>query len=547
MSKLIQRASAVFLATAMMAGVLAGCGGSKKEEPSNTKAASTAADANPMAQKVKIIHYIQDRNTVTPADEEVLKYLNDKFNIDYARNNVPTAQFKEKVSLLIASGEAWDLLTHYSRFGTEPFAFNSLVQNKMVMPLDELLNKYGQNLLKESEKVYKDAWPLSKGPDGKIYAMPFLGFTQKAFLLTRIDWMKKLGIENPKTIEDFEKMLMTFRDKDPDGNGKNDTYPMVSFFNVSSLPSPYSYLDWTILPAFVPTGPKDFVDKDGNLVPSFMHPGYKQYLATLQKWYKEKLIHPDYFVLKQNQATELIAKEVAGVYPAWYTFGGNELSKSKGIKSYEVPEIYNAIPLPKGPSGVTGAHADNVYRGINVISQKTKPEVAQRIVQMLDWMQTKEGAIFNNYGVEGKHCTYNKEKNVVVNKLNAEGNNSIYKQQLLINIGNEWLQPESMLESNTSGKLDLAPSIRQRAFKGEFTTINPASYHMPFDYKGTSVEGNLTDLNEKMPMEMYVKIVSGEKPVDYLDEFIKMWKSKGGDKLIEENTKQYKKFKESMK
>ena len=43
----------------------------------------------------------------------------------------------------------------------------------------------------------------------------------------RKDWLDKLGLEQPKTIDDFYNVLKAFKEQDPDGNGANDTYGMI--------------------------------------------------------------------------------------------------------------------------------------------------------------------------------------------------------------------------------------------------------------------------------------------------------------------------------
>ena len=39
----------------------------------------------------------------------------------------------------------------------------------------------------------------------------------------RKDWLDKLGLEVPETLEEYEKVLTAFVEQDPDGNGKADT------------------------------------------------------------------------------------------------------------------------------------------------------------------------------------------------------------------------------------------------------------------------------------------------------------------------------------
>ena len=42
----------------------------------------------------------------------------------------------------------------------------------------------------------------------------------------RKDWLRKLGLKEPKTVEELYEVLIAFRDKDPNGNGKKDEIPV---------------------------------------------------------------------------------------------------------------------------------------------------------------------------------------------------------------------------------------------------------------------------------------------------------------------------------
>ena len=59
--------------------------------------------------------------------------------------------------------------------------------------------------------------------DGKIYGV-FNKFEGGTLPTVRQDWMEKLNLEEPKTLDDFYNVFKAFKEQDPDGNGKDDTY-----------------------------------------------------------------------------------------------------------------------------------------------------------------------------------------------------------------------------------------------------------------------------------------------------------------------------------
>ena len=76
-------------------------------------------------------------------------------------------------------------------------------------------------------------------PDGHIYSFPWieeLGAGKESihsvndFPWINVEWLNKLGLKMPTTTEELKQVLIAFKTKDPNGNGKADEIPM-SFIN----------------------------------------------------------------------------------------------------------------------------------------------------------------------------------------------------------------------------------------------------------------------------------------------------------------------------
>ena len=79
--------------------------------------------------------------------------------------------------------------------------------------------------IKGGADVFDVAWQSAKGYDGKTYAVPT---SAQAFaLFVRRDWREKLGLPQPKNWDDVYQLAKAFTDKDPDGNGKKDTFGFI--------------------------------------------------------------------------------------------------------------------------------------------------------------------------------------------------------------------------------------------------------------------------------------------------------------------------------
>lgn len=118
--------------------------------------------------------------------------------------------------------------------------------------------------IKGSGDVYDAAWEMTKAADGKHYGVPTSA--QSFALFIRKDWRTKLGLPVPKTWNDLEAMAKAFTEKDPDGNGKADTYGFVVPASTTR-----GYASW-FLSSFIWQAGGDYIKPAAG--------GYKPALAT---------------------------------------------------------------------------------------------------------------------------------------------------------------------------------------------------------------------------------------------------------------------------
>ena len=106
----------------------------------------------------------------------------------------------------------------------------------------------------------------------------------------RKDWIDKLGLKVPVTMEEWHAVLTAFRTRDPNGNGKADEIPMSNAWNKGTE-------DLTVINVFKGaygvTG-SFMARKDNRIAYGPLEPGYRQWLAEMRRWYAEELIDPDY-------------------------------------------------------------------------------------------------------------------------------------------------------------------------------------------------------------------------------------------------------------
>ena len=62
---------------------------------------------------------------------------------------------------------------------------------------------------------------------------------------------------------------------------------------------------------------------------------------------------------------------------------------------------------------------------------------------------------------------------------------------------------------------------------------------LPINWNNTKSHDYLLDTTEKMPDDLFAKIITAELPLDYYDQWVSMWYAQGGETYLEEWNNQY--------
>jgi len=212
LQKIMSGGFAVVLAIAVFI-ICAGCTRSDKGGQSTGRSA-----------RGKITVTVYDRGNV-PASEGTIennrwtRWINENGPVDVTFVAIPRVSPQQRLNTLFASGTAPDLIFEYAPHIKTPF-----YQQGMLMPLDDMIEKYGTSY-KEFLNQNPGARKAGTMPDGKLYQF---GKTNESgylrLIYIRTDWLEKLNLKVPATIEELYQVARAFTENDPDGNGIRDTY-----------------------------------------------------------------------------------------------------------------------------------------------------------------------------------------------------------------------------------------------------------------------------------------------------------------------------------
>ena len=209
---------------------------------------------------------------------------------------VPRWTEVEVLNNLLAAGDAPDVCVTYSFPTIQTYANMGGVLDMApyLKDKDLLPNLWG--FLGE-ENIY---W--NRDPDGgTVWAIEAKLFQNKRInTFVREDWLKKLGLPAPTTIEEFEKMLIAFRDNASLLLGK-DADKMIPY----STSFDVGWRNEHLLTSFVPN---NLSEKDAYVYGfddrRFQFPGIKEGVRKLNKWYNDGLIWKDFALYGAGDRTE---------------------------------------------------------------------------------------------------------------------------------------------------------------------------------------------------------------------------------------------------
>jgi putative aldouronate transport system substrate-binding protein len=443
-------------------------------------------------------------------------------------------QFEQKMNVTMVSGKLPDIMP------VDGGQFKRLAESGQLADLTEALNKYGSETVKEIYTKDGGIGIQSATINGKLLALPWLGsYTDTGPLLwIRTDWLKKLNLPEPKSMDDVLEIADAFVNQDPDGNNKKDTYGLAAnkdlFTDLFGLDGFFnSYHAY----------PKIWIkDASGKIAYGSIQPEMKTALAKLQEMYKAGLVDREFVVNNVDKIGEFAnAGKVGLTYSVhWlplYLQAGKDRDPNMEWKPYRLQSIDDKPAQPKAN------YAINTYYAVRKGMEHPEALVKMMNAAMRIWPEDQYpiSKIQVNGDVE-------KWKYRLVHNQNPAQNLDAYRRV------NEAIKKndESILDHNT-GEPNVYKMVKGYldgdrsgwGYNGVFGAAGSQSIYADYqknnEYKISEYIGSSTPAMAekgatlgKMELDIFTKIIMGESSIDAFDEFVTNWKKLGGDEITKE-------------
>ncbi|WP_194287324.1 extracellular solute-binding protein [Gracilibacillus oryzae] len=270
---------------------------------------------------------------------ETIKEINKDTNINIDWQLSPSSDWTSKRNLMLASGDLPDVVLKLS-----PSDVVVGGAQGTFLPLEDMIAKYAPNFTNFLEE-YPEVRDSITAPDGHIYSIPLANMAKYKrvsgnSLWINQKWLEQVGMEMPKTTEDFKKVLEAFKAEDMNGNGDpNDEVPLAGIYGdglhgLGFLYGSFNTLDET------------FIVKDDKVDFVRTSPEYKEVIKYISSLYQAGLIDQEMFTLESSDLISKLSSGDKANVGAFYGWSPDQITNPDYKWDYGSPVL--ALQGPEG-------------------------------------------------------------------------------------------------------------------------------------------------------------------------------------------------------
>lgn len=454
-------------------------------------------------------------------------------------------QYDTNVSMAISMGSLPDIMVVSSQDEVEQLVGAGLIED-----LTESYNNCISDRIRKMYESYGDSLKDMVTYDGKIMALPETNITDGPNLVwLRKDWMDKLGLSEPHTIDDVVNIVKHFISEDPGNNGedaagKPNTVGLAVDTDVTGECGYSSEFLLDIIFACFGAYPKQWImNDDGEIVYGSVTDEAKEALSYINSLYNQGVIDNDFLLRTSTNICELIENGLCGSFfgPWWAPNNPLANAVSKNPDADWQPYL-----IATDSDGTTSYHSQNpCYKYVVVRKGYEHPEIAAKMISVMfdkvrfDCTDSEE---FKNY------YQLNVEPTARPLSINVDYNNALSICYRNIDATISGRKNPDSLELLERSFYDACSEYIKNANK---TSTQWAAYMSRIKACSLIAQDNIkvvdslyfktTDTMKShwwrlkaKEKEAYLKIISGEEDISYFDTFVKEWNEQGGQIITSE-------------
>lgn len=200
-------------------------GNTHKQPPSAIDPLGKLPEAVTIARAAFIDPNVTYPEGQTFQDNAYTRMLESQFNIKLENFfEAGDDNYSQKVDMAISSGDIPDFIA-----GLSYTQYKAAIRAGLAMDISTVGDAYASPKTKAVYNYRKELCDGLVKDNGKMYGIPSSNPTSDflSVMWIRQDWLDKLGLQVPNTIEELESVAKAFAAQDPDGNNIDDTVGLI--------------------------------------------------------------------------------------------------------------------------------------------------------------------------------------------------------------------------------------------------------------------------------------------------------------------------------
>ena len=391
---------ALVLCLIMVVSVFAGCGdsGNAFETQGAEETQAAQATENTLPEDITLTIGLPLNANVTDYDTNAYTlWLKEKtgYNIVFKKFQTAENDYKSQISTMLITGTKmpdilWNVKLGKSTY--EEYGGTYLIDLAPYYNDREKSATFWERMSELPEEQQEYVVRQLTSDDGSMWAFPRVEYslydTMQYQMYVNQKWLTKLGLEMPNSPETLYDVLVAFRDRDPNGNGKKDEIPLYG-----GTGNYADVISWIINMFVYCNDARWFnVDENNQLYLPHTTEEYRQALIFINKLIKEGLLNSNVFSAGTKELKNQL-NQPAGEVQKVGMFAGHPTI----VMSVDNECVYDFEAMPYWGYAV---RADQAFTAATFITTDCEyPEAAWNLLMV---MCSKEGAYRLRYGEKGK-------------------------------------------------------------------------------------------------------------------------------------------------
>ena len=516
----------------------------KNETADENQTTWEQAENTPFGKYPKLLTYTLGKVTAednanmpkgdTYEDNNYTRYLRSLLNVQNkdVLEGLNNQQYEQMEHMSILEESVPDIMVV-----TSQELLDTLVEQDLIEDLTDTYETCASFRMKEMYASYGRDQLDSVTYDGKLMAYPetevYIG---PALLWLRKDWIEKLGLQEPTTMEEAMQVIRAFVQENPGENKKGNVGLVFDPELVGKTDQCFS-LD----PLFESYGayPQKWIpQKDKTMVYGSVTPQMRTALEAIADYYKEGVLDPSFMLSNAKNLSELLQNGQCGAFFGWWWAPNSPLASIYDKEADWQPYLFENA---KGTVKTTIPYG----RHYCVVARKgyEHPELIPKILSAVYDYARYDGR--EEAKDVGQYLGMNVNQAATPFVINIDYSDAIFRTSSnmdMVKRGQRNFNSLNVLERGYYRsceqylKSDDPQAFEWAAYTSRITAIDVLKekkivyvnkgYTQQYDRLQTE---ELKDLEQKT----FLKIIMGEEPITYFDWFVKEWYKNGGTELTE--------------